>query len=198
MSQGGFHLSLTSLRSSPGSSTESDFAVVVQSPSLCVILRPCGLKHIRILYPLLSPKFECAHIHVHWVGDTIQQILPSAPRFSSCLHSFRASGSFPVSRFFASGGQSIGALATVLPMNIQGWFILPYASHYIKKKKPLRRPNLFLKKLKNNILNSSLGKNNFFCRIQHSSHPACTYWHCAKLDCSYMKINIQIRNEIFR
>ena len=44
----------------------------------------------------------------------------------SCLLSFPASGSFPVSQFFTSGGQSIGASAwaSVLPMNIQGWFLL--------------------------------------------------------------------------
>ena len=44
--------------------------------------------------------------------------------FSSCLQSFSASGSFLVSQFFASGGQSIGvsAAASVLPMNIQDWF----------------------------------------------------------------------------
>ena len=42
----------------------------------------------------------------------------------SCLQSFPASGSFPVSQFFTSGGQSTGvsASASVLPMNIQGWF----------------------------------------------------------------------------
>ena len=46
--------------------------------------------------------------------------------FSSCLQSFPASGSFPMSQFFASGGQSIGvsASASVLPMNIQDWFPL--------------------------------------------------------------------------
>jgi len=46
--------------------------------------------------------------------------------FSSCLQSFPASGSFPMSPFFASGGQSIGvsASASVLPMNIQDWFPL--------------------------------------------------------------------------
>ena len=46
--------------------------------------------------------------------------------FSSCLQSFPASGSFPVSQLFTSGGQSIGASASasVLPMNIQGWFHL--------------------------------------------------------------------------
>ena len=46
--------------------------------------------------------------------------------FSSCPQPFPASGSFPMSQFFASGGQSIGALASpsVLPMNIQDWFPL--------------------------------------------------------------------------
>ena len=46
--------------------------------------------------------------------------------FPFCLPSFPASGSFPVSPFFASGGQSIGASASasVLPMNIQDWFPL--------------------------------------------------------------------------
>ena len=42
--------------------------------------------------------------------------------FSFCLQSFAASGSFPMSWIFASSGQSIGASASVLPMNIQGWF----------------------------------------------------------------------------
>ena len=44
-----------------------------------------------------------------------------------CLQSFPASGSFPVSGLFISGGQSIGASASVLPMNIQGWFPLGLA-----------------------------------------------------------------------
>ena len=46
--------------------------------------------------------------------------------FSSWLQSFPASGSFPMTRLFTSGGQSIGASASasVLPMNIQGWFPL--------------------------------------------------------------------------
>ena len=46
--------------------------------------------------------------------------------FSSCLQSFPASGSFPMSQFFTSGGQSVGvsASASVLPMNIQDWFAL--------------------------------------------------------------------------
>ena len=53
-------------------------------------------------------------------------ISSSVALFSFCLHFFLASGSFPMSRFFASCGQSIGAsaLASVLLMNIQGWFLL--------------------------------------------------------------------------
>ena len=50
-------------------------------------------------------------------------ILPSAVPFS-CLRSFPASGSFLTSQFFVSGGQSVGASASVLPMSIQGLFPL--------------------------------------------------------------------------
>ena len=56
-----------------------------------------------------------------WCHPTISSsVIP----FSSCPQSFLASGSFPMSQFFASGGQSIGASASapVLLMNIQGWF----------------------------------------------------------------------------
>ena len=51
-------------------------------------------------------------------------ISSSVVPFSSCLQSFPASGSFQMSQLFASGGQSIGVLASasVLPMNIQDWF----------------------------------------------------------------------------
>ena len=57
-----------------------------------------------------------------WSHPTIS---PSVVPFSSCLQSFPASvGSFPMSQLFASGGQSIGTSASVLPMSIQGWFPL--------------------------------------------------------------------------
>ena len=65
---------------------------------------------------------EFAPTHVRRVGDAIQPISSSVTPFSSCLHSFPASGSFPMSPHFASCGQSIGASASVLPMNILGWF----------------------------------------------------------------------------
>ena len=59
-------------------------------------------------------------------SDGHPTISSSVVPFFSCLQSFPAPGSFPVSQFFTSGGQSIGvsASASVLPMNIQDWFLL--------------------------------------------------------------------------
>ena len=54
-----------------------------------------------------------------WCHPAISSSVPSS---LSCPQSLLASGSFPVSQLFASGGQSIGVSASVLPMNIQGWF----------------------------------------------------------------------------
>ena len=53
-----------------------------------------------------------------WFYPTISS---SVIHFSSCLQSFPASGSFPMSQFFTSGGQSIGASASGLPMNMRDW-----------------------------------------------------------------------------
>ena len=58
-----------------------------------------------------------------WCHPTISS---SVTPFSSCFQSFPASGSFPVSQLVTSGGRSIGASASVLPMNIQGWFPLRF------------------------------------------------------------------------
>ena len=63
-------------------------------------LRPHGLQQARL--PWLHYLLEFAQTHVHWVSDAIQPSHPLSP-FSSCLQSFPASGSFPVSQFFASG-----------------------------------------------------------------------------------------------
>ena len=63
-------------------------------------------------------RLEFAQIQVHWVNDAIQPSYPVIPS-SSCPQSFSGSWSFPMSWFFTSGGQSIGAStsASVLPMN---------------------------------------------------------------------------------
>ena len=68
---------------------------------------------------------EFAQTHVHWVGDAIQPSHPlSSPSPPPSI--FPASGSFAMSQFFASGGQSIrvSTSVSVLPMNIQDWFPL--------------------------------------------------------------------------
>ena len=76
-------------------------------------------------FPVHHQLPELAQTHVHPVGNAIQPSHPVFP-FSSCLQSFPLSGSFPVSQFFSSGEQHIGALASasVLPMNIQDSFPL--------------------------------------------------------------------------
>ena len=69
------------------------------------------------------PELAQSHVLNQWCHPTISSsVIP----LSSCLQSFPASGSFPMSQLFTSGGQSIGdsASASVLPMNIQVWFPL--------------------------------------------------------------------------
>ena len=79
-------------------------------------LKPHGLQHTMLLCPSLYPgAFSNSCPLSQWCHPTISSSV--AP--FSCLQSFPASGSFPISQFFASGGQSIGssASASVLPMN---------------------------------------------------------------------------------
>ena len=75
---------------------------------------------------LSFPVPEFAQIHVHWVGDAIQLSHPLLSPSPPALHFSQHQGPFPVSQFFTSGGQSIGASASaaVLLVNIQGWFPL--------------------------------------------------------------------------
>ena len=79
----------------------------------------CSMPGFLVFHYLL----EFAQTHVCWVSDALQ---PSCPllSFSSCLPSFPGSGSSLMSQLFASGGQSIGASASVFPMNIQDWLPL--------------------------------------------------------------------------
>ena len=84
-------------------------------------LRPHGLQHTRIPCSSPNPRAYSNSCPSHqWCHPTVSS---SVICFSS-LQSFPASGSFPVSQLFPSGGPSIGASASVLPMNIQGWFPL--------------------------------------------------------------------------
>ena len=80
-------------------------------------LRPCGLQHARLSCPSLSPKVCSNSCPLSWwCHPTISS---SVTLSFSCLQSFPASGSFPMSQLFASGGQSIGASTSFLLINIQ-------------------------------------------------------------------------------
>ena len=84
-------------------------------------LWPCELQHARPPCPSPTPGVHPnACPSSRWCHPAISSsVIP----FSSCPQSFPASGSFPVSQFFASGGQNIGVSAStsVLPMNTQDW-----------------------------------------------------------------------------
>ena len=95
------------------------FIVVIQLPS-CVRLFETPWTAAHQASP--SPR-DCSHSYPlsQWYHPTISfSVVP----FSSCLQSFPASRSFQMSWLFASGGQSIGTSASLLPTNIQGWFPL--------------------------------------------------------------------------
>ena len=77
-------------------------------------------------FPVRHRLPEFAQTHVHWVGHEWchPTISSSVALFSSWVQSFPASGSFPMSWLFTSGGQNTGASASVFPVYIQGWFPL--------------------------------------------------------------------------
>ena len=96
------------------------FSSVQVLSCLRLSLWPHGLQHARLPCPTIS----------------FSVIL-----FSSCLKSFIASGSFPMSQFFTSSGQTFGAsaLASVLPMNVQDWFPLGLTGLISSQSKGLSR-----------------------------------------------------------
>ena len=86
--------------------------------------RPHRLQHTWLPCPSPIPRaYSNPCPSSQWYHPTISS---SVVPFSSCLQSFPASGSFQMSQFFASGGQSVGVSvsASVLPMNIQDWYPL--------------------------------------------------------------------------
>ena len=102
----------------------SVFSVQFSRSVMSDSLQPHGLQHARPPCPSPAPRVYSNLCPLsRWCHPTISSsVIP----FSSRLQSFPASGSFQMSQFFASGGQSIGVSAStsVLPVNIQGWFPL--------------------------------------------------------------------------
>ena len=121
------HVQLLSTRSIPMTSVCIRSSHVVFQSLSCVWLHDlmdCSMPGFLVLHYL--PEFAQNLCPLsQWCHPSISS--PVIP-FSSCLQSFPASGSFPMSQLFASGGQSIGASisASVLPMNSQDWFPLEW------------------------------------------------------------------------
>ena len=102
-------------------------------------LRPQKLQHARP--PCPSPTlgvYSNTCPLSRWCHPTISS---SVVPFSPCLQSFPASGSFLMSQFFTSGGQSIDVLVStsVLPMTIQDWFPLGWTAWISLQSKGLKR-----------------------------------------------------------
>ena len=106
------------------------FVCQAEHCSFCSVAKSCQTLQLHELQPhqaSLSSLYPGACSNScplsQWCHPTI---LSSAALFSSCPQSFPPSESFPVSWLFGLAGQNIGAstLASVLPMNIQGWFPL--------------------------------------------------------------------------
>ena len=124
------------------------FSCSVMSESLW----PHGLQHARLPCPSPTPG-ACSNSCPlsRWCHPSISSsVIP----FFSCLQSFPASGSFAMSQFFTSGGQSIGvsASASVLPMNIQDWFPLGWTGWISLQSKEFSRV----------LSNTTIQKHQFF------------------------------------
>ena len=128
------------------------FSSVAQSCPTLWDPRNCSTPGFYVHHQL--PEF--AQTHVHQESRLCHPtILSSVVCFSSCLQSFPASGSFPSSQFFTSGGQSIGdsASSSALPINIQDWFLLGWTRWISAQSKGLLRV----------FSNTTVQKHPFFC-----------------------------------
>ena len=136
-------------------------------------LWPHGLKHTRLLCPPLNPRI-CSNSYP--LSQWCYPIISSSVVPSSCPQSFLASGSFPMSQFFAPDGQSIGVSASsVLPMNIQDWFPLRWTGWISLQSKRLSRV----------FSNTTIQKHQFFgtqLSLWSNSHIIDNYWENYSFD----------------
>ena len=102
------------------------FAVVVQALSHDQLFATRELPHARLLCPSLSPRVCSNSCSLSWW--CIQPSHPLASLSPPGLNLSQHQVFFPMSRLFTSGSHSIGASASVLPMNIQDWFPLGLTS----------------------------------------------------------------------
>ena len=153
------------------------FTSVAQScPTLCDPM-DCSRPVLPVHHQL--PEFTQTCPSSRWCLPTISSfVIP----FSSCPQSFPASGSFQMSQFFASGGQSIRASASVLPMNIQDWSPLGWTGWI----------SLQSKGLSNVFFNTAVQKHRFFgaqLALWSNPHIQHDYWKNHSFD--YMDLRWQ-------
>ena len=119
----------------PGNQSGNQFSHSVMSDSLW----PRGLQHARLPCPSPTPRSYSNSCPLS--QGCHPAISSSVVPFSSHLQSFPAPGSFQISQFFTSSGQSIGisASASVLPVNMQDWFPLGWTSWLSLQSKGLSR-----------------------------------------------------------
>ena len=168
----------------PGIVSSVQFSCSVVSNSLW----PHGLQHARLPCPSPTPR-ACSNSCPlsQWYHLTISS---SVVPFSSCLQSFPASGSFPMSQFFTLGGQSIGASATasVLPINIQDWCPLGWTGLISLQSKGLSR----------GFSNTTVQKHQFFS-TQLSLCPTLTsihdHWKNHSFDYTELCIHLNTNNK---
>ena len=149
----------------PSKYTSVEFSSSVMSDS-CSSLQSHEPQHTRPSCPSPTPSVYSNSCPLsQWCHPGISS---SVFPFSSCPQSLPASGSFPVSQLFSSGGQSTGvsALASVLPVNIQDWSPLGWTGWISLQSKGLSRV----------FSNITVQKHQFFS-IQLSSHPILTSIH---------------------
>ena len=142
--------------------------VVVQSPSR---VQPLAIPWTAACQVFLSftisrglSKFISYPLN-WWCHPTISS---SVTLFSFCLQSFPASGSSPMSQLFASGGQSIGVLTSVLPINIQGWFPLRLTG--LTRKRKMTKSLETLINREGNDLNLYNSHTLVYCTLLINSH----------------------------
>ena len=114
-----------------------DSSVQFSFSAVSDFLQPHRLQHTRPPCPSSTSRVysNSCSLSRWWHSTISSSVIP----FSFHLQSFQASGSFQMSQFFASGGQSIGLSASVLPMNIQDWFPLRWTGLISLQSKGLSR-----------------------------------------------------------
>ena len=145
-------------------------------------LQPHGLQHTRLPCPSPTPG-ACLNLYPlsRWCHPTISSsVIP----FFSCLQSFPVSESFLMSQFFPSGGQNIGASASVLPMSIQEWFPLELTGFISLLSKRLSRVYFCFRVFQLTKLRYGMTPIFIFqwkWRDCLTMIPACMIWWCVSL-----------------